>query len=459
MHIPSHAPNSYPSQSSASQLAPLSCAQPHTQGSTMTRDQNEPQDAEHTRNSSTEPWRSEHNLMTDGGYPSGTVQRTLENATETTEPTETSSSDSTSESTDTTASSTSLTSSRLKAANNEDQSEARIEDRQNCPECTGRIIDSTKRGERHCQDCGLIVDEDQIDYGPEWRAYDSQEQSKKSRVGGPTSKSIHDKGLSTSIGWKDQDAYGRTLSPRKQRQMNRLRKWNERCRAKDPQERNLMQALGEIQRLSSELDLPENVEETASVIYRRALDEELITGRSIEGMASAAVFAATRQAGIPRTIDTVVDYSRVEKKRVTRAFSYMSRELGLEIKPPEVMEYLPKVASQLDITTETRKEAEALLETAIENNLHSGKAPAGMAAAAVYAASLTLNRDEVTQSNASEAAGVCDLTIRTRYRELLECNGFDYDNVKHPRAADTNSDQSAQNTDDDSLSAEPASAD
>lgn len=416
----------------------------------MTRDQNVPDDT-HDEHRSSEPWRAEGKLMTDGGYPAGTVQKTL---TETLNDAETnsSSSDSASSTAETAPAKSSVLTSRIQSAteNEQEQEDNQVADRQTCPECTGRVIDSTKRGERHCKDCGLIVEEDRIDYGPEWRAYSSQEESKKSRVGGPTTQSIHDKGLSTSIGWKDQDAYGRTLSARKQRQMNRLRKWNERCRAKDPQERNLMQALGEIQRLSSELDLPENVQETASVIYRRALNEELITGRSIEGMASAAVFAATRQAGIPRTIDTVVEYSRVEKKRITRAFSYMSRELGLEIKPPEVMEYLPKIASQLNITTETRKEAEALLETAIENNIHSGKAPAGLAAAAVYAASLTLNRDEVTQSAASDAAGVCDLTIRTRYRELLECNDVEYDSVKHPRAVDT---------DDQSSSSEPAKAD
>ncbi|WP_302083391.1 transcription initiation factor IIB [Salinibaculum rarum] len=317
-----------------------------------------------------------------------------------------------------------------------------------CPECGGHLTNPSQ-DEMCCQDCGLIVQEESIDHGPEWRAYDSKEYESKSRIGGPTTNTIHDKGLSTTIGWEDKDAYGNPLSARKRKQLKRLRKWDERCRAKDSSERNLMQALGEIQRLTSELNLPGDCEETASVIYRRALNEDLIQGRSIESMATAALYAAARQSGYPRTIEQVCDYSRVNKKRVSRAFSYIVRELNLEVRPPNVIDYLPKTVSKLGVSEETKQTAEQLLETGIDENLHSGKAPAGMAAAAVYAATLIDDTDDsVTQEAAADIGDVCALTIRTRYRELLEVSGYNPEEVQPDNNPPNTSNNSTASTED-----------
>ncbi|MEF8882317.1 MAG: TFIIB-type zinc ribbon-containing protein, partial [Halapricum sp.] len=157
-----------------------------------------------------------------------------------------------------------------------------------CPECGGTLATDSERGETVCTECGLVVEEDEIDPGPEWRAFDAKEKDQKSRVGAPTTNMMHDKGLSTNIGWQDKDAYGNSLSSRQREKMQRLRTWNERFRTRDSKERNLKQALGEIDRMASALGLPENVRETASVIYRRALDENLLPGRSIEGVATAS---------------------------------------------------------------------------------------------------------------------------------------------------------------------------
>ncbi|MFB6138671.1 MAG: transcription initiation factor IIB family protein, partial [Halobacteriaceae archaeon] len=120
-----------------------------------------------------------------------------------------------------------------------------------CPECGGQLVADEERGETVCADCGLVVEENEIDRGPEWRAFDSREKDQKSRVGAPTTNMMHDKGLSTNIGWQDKDAYGKALSSRQREKMQRLRTWNERFRTRDSKERNLKQALGEIDRMAS----------------------------------------------------------------------------------------------------------------------------------------------------------------------------------------------------------------
>ncbi|MGZ0745703.1 MULTISPECIES: transcription initiation factor IIB [unclassified Haloparvum] len=304
-----------------------------------------------------------------------------------------------------------------------DETEAETEEEQEeqlvCPECGGQLTTDTAHGETVCSDCGLVVDEETIDRGPEWRAFDSKEKDEKSRVGAPTTNMMHDKGLSTNIGWQDKDAYGNSLSSRQREKMQRLRTWNERFRTRDSKERNLKQALGEIDRMASALGLPDNVRETSSVIYRRALDEDLLPGRSIEGVATSALYAAARQAGTPRSLDEIANVSRVEKDEIARTYRYVVRELKLEIQPADPESYVPRFASDLDLSDESERRARQLLSTAKEQGIHSGKSPVGLAAAAVYAASLLTN-EKVTQSEVSEVANISEVTIRNRYHELLE---------------------------------------
>jgi len=288
-----------------------------------------------------------------------------------------------------------------------------------CPECGGSVVSDTEHGETVCAECGLVVSEDEIDHGPEWRAFDASEKDRKSRVGAPTTNMMHDKGLSTNIGWQDKDAYGRSLNASQREKMQRLRTWNERFRTRDSKERNLKQALGEIDRMASALGLPESVRETASVIYRRALDEDLLPGRSIEGVATAAVYAAARQASVPRSIDELVAVSRVGEMEMTRTYRYIVRELNLEIQPADPESYVPRFVSDLDLSDEVERRARELLDRARDEGILSGKSPVGLAAAAVYAASLLANQ-KVTQSEVSGVANISEVTIRNRYKELLE---------------------------------------
>ena len=288
-----------------------------------------------------------------------------------------------------------------------------------CPECAGPLVSDQEHGETVCEQCGLVVAENDIDRGPEWRAFNPGEKDEKSRVGAPTTNMMHDKGLSTNIDWRDKDGYGNSLSAKQREKMSRLRTWNERFRTRDSRERNLKQALGEIDRMASALGLPENVRETASVIYRRALHDDLLPGRSIEGVSTSALYAAARQAGVPRSLDEIAEVSRVEKSEVARTYRYVARELGLEIKPADPESYVPRFASALSLSEEAERRARELLASAKREGVHSGKSPVGLAAAAIYAAALLTN-EKTTQAAVSEVADISEVTIRNRYHELLE---------------------------------------
>jgi transcription initiation factor TFIIB len=270
-----------------------------------------------------------------------------------------------------------------------------------------------------CEDCGLVVEEDRIDRGPDWRGFDDESSQ---RGGRPLTEQLHDRGLSTDIDWRDSDANGNTLSSAKQSKMKRLRRWNERFRAKDALDRNLKFALGEISRMASALGLPDATRETASVIYRRALEEDLIRGRSIEGVASAAVAVAYRQHGVPHSLDELSAVSRVDRQRIVRAFRLLNRELSLEITPPDPCNHVTRYASELGFSNSTEQRANALLETAKAENIHSSKNPIALAAGALYAAQLLEDGDHATQARISDLMDISEVTIRTRYQQLLAAN-------------------------------------
>lgn len=310
---------------------------------------------------------------------------------------------------------------RSPTAETKETEETATDDRsiQTCPECDGRLVNDPEHGETVCTDCGLVIEENEIDHGPEWRAFDAQERNQKKRTGAPTTRMMHDKGLSSQIDWQNKDAYGNALSARKRQQMSRLRTWDERFRTRDSKERNLKQALGEIERMGSALGVPKSARETASVIYRRALQEDLLPGRSIEAVATAALYAAIRQTGLPRSVGDVAAVSRIDEQEFKRAYRYIVRELGLEIGPPNPDQFVTRFASDLGVSDETERRARDLIRTGTEQDVHSGKSPVGLAAAALYAAA-TLTNESFTQYEVGEVADVSEVTIRNRYQELLE---------------------------------------
>lgn len=301
-----------------------------------------------------------------------------------------------------------------------EESKQEIKENIHCPECNSdKLVEDGKRGEVICQDCGLVVERDKIDKGPEWRSFSHEEEQQKSRVGAPTTKRMHDKGLTTKIDWKNKDFSGKSLTPEKKRRMNRLRKWNKRVKTKDPQERNLQFALSEIDRMSSALGLPKSIREVASVIYRQALDKDLIRGRSIEGVATASLYAACRQENIPRSLEEITDVARVDKKEIGRTYRYVSSEIGLELEPVDPKSFVRRFCSELGLEEEVIQIANKMIDEGAKNGLLSGKSPTGFAAAAIYAASLLAN-DKRTQKEVSEVANVTEVTIRNRYQELVD---------------------------------------
>src|SRR3989475_451809 len=207
-----------------------------------------------------------------------------------------------------------------------------------CPECnSGHLSFDYERGELICEECGLVLTDQMIDQGPEWRAFDVEQGEKRARTGAPMTYTIHDKGLSTTIGWKNKDSYGKSIPTRNRAQLYRLRKWQRRIRVSNATERNLAFALSELDRMASGMGLPRNVRETAAGIYRKAVNKNLIRGRSIEGVVAASLYAACRQWNAPptanerRTQREVAEVAGVTEVTIRNRYKELTERLGIRI--------------------------------------------------------------------------------------------------------------------------------
>lgn len=292
-------------------------------------------------------------------------------------------------------------------------------DNQICPDCGAKLVTDSQRAEVTCERCGLVVEENIINRGPEWRAFDHEQRDRRTRVGAPSNYAISDKGLCTTIGNKNIDSNGRQIPEANRAQMYRLRKWNKRLRVSRAGERNLAFALSELDRESSNLGIPRSVREDAALIYRAAAKKNIIRGRSIVTVVSASIYIACRRCNIPRTLDEIVEVSEVSKKQLAKNYRFLSRELNIKLKPTSPADYVPRFATKLDLSGEVQTKAIEIIRQSIDNGLNSGKGPSGVAAAALYIASTLLN-ERRTQRDVADVVGVTEVTIRNRYKELLE---------------------------------------
>jgi transcription initiation factor TFIIB len=286
-----------------------------------------------------------------------------------------------------------------------------------CPECGSReLVTDRESGEFACRRCGLVIGDAMIDRKPEWRAFTPEERAAKVRVGAPTSLKLFDKGLSTTFR-PYTDARGKPLPMRDRLKMMRLRKWQIRTMMLSSAQRNLAHAMNELTRLTDTLHIPKDVAENAARTYRRALERGLVRGRSIEAITAASLYVACRLTRTPRSLNRVVEVSNRSRREIAMCYRLIHKTLDLKTPIDDPATYVSNIASRAGLNQRTQNVALALLHTAKKRKVVDGKAPAGMAAATLYIASI-MNDDKISQKELAGAAGVTEVTIRNRYKTL-----------------------------------------
>ena len=291
--------------------------------------------------------------------------------------------------------------------------------RTSCPDCGNRLIGDTEKGERVCPTCGYVTYAP-ADEGPEWKAIDLEEKNKRVRVGSPTTLALHDMGLTTEISGTMRDSHGKYLDPAMRATVEKMKKWQSRVRTINSEERGLYNVLSKISELCQNLNLPQNVAETAAQVYRTSARLKVAKSKSILGMTAATVYLACRKCGVSRTLKEVARAAGLEKGSVARYFRLVLKEVEKDyIPPPSVEKYISKLINMAKIDPRVEHLALTLSRKTNDSKISSGKAPAGLAAAYVYLSSVILGA-HLPQREVAEFAEVTEVTVRNRCREILD---------------------------------------
>lgn len=287
-----------------------------------------------------------------------------------------------------------------------------------CTVCkSGQTVTDPESGEVICRNCGLVLFDKTLESRPEWRAFTTEEANDKSRTGIPSSLARHDMGLSTVIGRTDKDASGRTLDAAMRSTMGRLRAWDFRSQAHSPTDRNLRQAFSELDRLKDKLGVSDAVIEKTAYIYRKAQERGLVRGRTISAMIGAALYIACRESGASRTLKDIAEIGNFKRKDLARIYRLVVMELDLKIPLIDPMKCVVRVANRANLSERTKRVALNIMKGVTRSGISAGKDPMGLAASVLYLACLNTGESR-TQTDIAEAAGVTEVTVRNRYKNL-----------------------------------------
>ncbi|MGH9926905.1 MAG: transcription initiation factor IIB [Nitrososphaeraceae archaeon] len=279
------------------------------------------------------------------------------------------------------------------------------------------VVTDPDTGELIRKDTGEVISDNTISQEKEWRSFDMEEGENRTRVGTPTSLAFHDMGLSTKIGKEATDATGNVIDAATRTRMGRLRMWNSRSQSHSATERNLQKAFSMLSRIKDRLGLPNHVTEKAAYTYRKAQERGLIRGDTIGSVLAASIYAAARQSGVLRTLEDISEVSDIKPGEVARSYRRIISELDIKVPLIDLRKYIVKVANNLNFDEKIKRRALEFMEQAQKNNLVVGKDPISMAASILYLVNIA-ERKPRTQAEIAKAAGVTEVTVRNRSKEL-----------------------------------------
>jgi transcription initiation factor TFIIB len=296
---------------------------------------------------------------------------------------------------------------------------------QSCPECKSSLVDDVQNGEIICSGCGVVVADQMVDHGPETKSSNLEDRMKLARATGQTTYSQHDLGITTEISISTKDFSGKTINREVANQMNSLRKWQQRVRISSPRERRLANVLSKMGETCDGLNLSKNVLETASMIYRNLDGHVDVKGKSVASITVATIYMACKQCDVVRSLEEICKGICAPKdvksktKLAAKYYRTMVMEMGQLSAPVVTMgKYISKIANMTQTEVRVERLALEIAEKTKDSNIADGKAPNGIAAAYLYVASVLLGQN-VLQRDVSSIAGVTEVTIRNRCKEIL----------------------------------------
>jgi len=277
-----------------------------------------------------------------------------------------------------------------------------------CSEC-GSTSFKEENGALFCKECNYEIDDAVFNRAPDF--VDSEKGELKGH--GPALKE-HTKRFAspTTISRKDLSK----LPAKERYKFERLITWTNRTHSN--LHRNIAQAEKVINDIAARLDINKGIVEDACSIYFDAVTKDLVRGRASTAVAAACLYIACRNFDLPRRLYEIAETISISKKELGRTYRMLVRRLNLPVKPVDPIEYIPRLNGLLNLSPAAETKAMELIAKIKKTDLISGRSPISLAAAALYISGL-LHGEKRTQREVADAAGITEVTVRNRYKEIL----------------------------------------
>ncbi|XP_031617020.1 transcription initiation factor IIB [Contarinia nasturtii] len=268
------------------------------------------------------------------------------------------------------------------------------------------LIEDYRAGDMICSECGLVVGDRVIDVGSEWRTFSNEKSGvDPSRVGGPENPLLSGGDLSTMIGpgtgSASFDSFGNA------KYQNR--------RTMSSSDRALIAAFKEISQMADRINLPKTIVDRANNLFKQVHDGKNLKGRSNDAKASACLYIACRQEGVPRTFKEICAVSKISKKEIGRCFKLTLKALATSVDLITTADFMSRFCANLVLPNMVQRGATHIARKAVEMDIVPGRSPISVAAAAIYMASQA-SEEKRSQKEIGDIAGVADVTIRQSYK-------------------------------------------
>ena len=277
------------------------------------------------------------------------------------------------------------------------------------------IIHDKTQGEIFCKSCGVVIDEKINDLNHDSRSFEDGHDNR--RTGIPMSMSLHDFGLSTIISVINKDAKGKSISPSTNVIIKRMRLLDQRSQLHKHIDINYKIAFDMLQRIQDKICVSNHVKELAAYIYRKAVEQKITQGRSINAVVAASMYAACRNTQTLRTLKDISEVTDIKPKKISQSYRAIVKQLDLKIPVVNQVQCLSKISNNLGVSEKTKYLAMEILQKAADLRILAGRDPIGISAAILYYACL-IKKETFTQTQVAEASRVTVVTVRNRFKEI-----------------------------------------
>lgn len=206
-------------------------------------------------------------------------------------------------------------------------------------------------------------------------------------------------------------------------------------------DRTLVNSFREINAMADRINLPRTIVDRANNLFKQVHDGKNLKGRANDAIASACLYIACRQEGVPRTFKEICAVSKISKKEIGRCFKLILKALETSVDLITTGDFMSRFCSNLGLPNMVQRAATHIARKAVELDIVPGRSPISVTAAAIYMASqvkgilsyfsinwnllqisdftLQASEDKRSQKEIGDIAGVADVTIRQSYKLMF----------------------------------------